>query len=60
MDWKLLLIGIAMIAVGGLIIWRFRKSNLTKEIGPGCLMAFGLLLVGIGLLSTVFSFGFQS
>jgi hypothetical protein len=60
MDLKLLLIALAMVAVGGFILWRFRKSNFKEKIGPGCLMAFGLLLVGIGLLSALFSIGFKS
>ena len=56
MDLKLILIGIAATALGGFISWRLRKSNYNKELGPGCAMAFGLLLALIGLIS--FALGF--
>ena len=55
MDWKLLLIGLALTAVGGLIVWRFRKSPFNKELPAGCVMSFGVLLVAVGLLSLLFS-----
>jgi hypothetical protein len=54
MDWKLLLIGLAMTLVGGFIIWRFRQSNFNKELTPGCFMALGILLAGTGVLAAIF------
>lgn len=54
MDWKLLLIGLALLLVGGVIIWRFRTSNFNKELAPGCFMALGILLAGTGLLTAIF------
>ncbi|MBK8839343.1 MAG: hypothetical protein IPO30_11795 [Hyphomonadaceae bacterium] len=56
MDWKLLLIGALMAVVGALIVFRFRKSNFNRELGPGCLVAGGLLLLLTGVLSAVLSF----
>mgnify|MGYP001496593098 FL=1 len=56
MDWKLLLIGTLMAVVGALIVFRFRKSNFNRELGPGCLVASGLLLLLTGVLSAVLSF----
>ena len=56
MDWKLLLIGALMAVVGVLIVFRFRKSNFNRELGPGCLVAGGLLLLLTGVLSAVLSF----
>jgi hypothetical protein len=54
MDWKLLLIGLAMTLVGGFIIWRFRNSSFNKELAPGCFMALGILLAGTGVLAALF------
>ena len=45
MDWKLLLGGALMAVLGGLIVFRFRKSNYNRELGPGCLMAIGMLML---------------
>lgn len=56
MDWKLLLIGALMAVLGGFIVFRFRKSNFNRELGPGCLMAAGMLMLGIGILSAIMSF----
>jgi len=56
MDWKLLLIGAAMAVLGFFIVFRFRKSNFNRELGPGCVMAVGVLLLLIGVLATVMSF----
>lgn len=58
MDWKLLLIGLALTVVGGFICWRFRQSAFMKETAPGCAMALGIILIATGLLSAFFSFGF--
>jgi multisubunit Na+/H+ antiporter MnhG subunit len=54
MDWKLVLIGAVMTLVGGLIVWRFRKSPFNRELPAGCAMSFGVLLLGVGLLSLLF------
>jgi hypothetical protein len=54
MDWKLLLIGVVLTLVGGLIVWRFRKSQFNKELPAGCAMSFGVLLVAVGLLAVLF------
>ncbi len=56
MDWKLLLIGTVMAVLGFFIVFRFRKSNFNRELGPGCVMAVGVLLLLIGVLATVMSF----
>lgn len=53
MDWKLLLIGLAMMAAGGFLAWRFRKSKFGSEAGPGCVMAFALLLLLTGILTLI-------
>lgn len=53
MDWKLLLIAIVMIVLGGLLAWRFRASKFGSETGPGCAMAFALLLLMTGLATLV-------
>jgi hypothetical protein len=54
MDWKLLLIGLALTLVGGFIVWRFRTSSFNKDLAPGCAMALGILLLGTGLLTAIF------
>lgn len=56
MDWKLLLGGALMAVLGGLIVFRFRKSNYNRELGPGCLMAIGMLMLLTGLLAAAISF----
>ncbi len=56
MDWKLLLIGTAMTVLGGFLMFRFRRSNFRKETGPGCIMAFAMLLVLTGVLTVGISF----
>lgn len=56
MDWKLLLIGALITVAGGFLIFRFRRTNYSKEAGPGCIMAFAILLTMTGLLATLFSF----
>jgi hypothetical protein len=55
-DWKLLLIGALMTVAGGFIIFRFRRTNYSRETGPGCIMAFGMLLLLTGILSVGISF----
>lgn len=56
MDWKLLLIGTAMTVLGCFVMFRFRRSNFRKETGPGCLMAFAMLLTLTGILTVGISF----
>lgn len=56
MDWKLLLIGTLMTVLGGFLMFRFRRSNFRKETGPGCLMAFAMLLTLTGVLTVGISF----
>jgi len=56
MDWKLLLIGALMAVLGFFIVFRFRKSNINRELGLGCAMAFGMLLLLTGVLAAVMSF----
>jgi hypothetical protein len=56
MDWKLLLIGALMTVAGGFIIFRFRRTNYSRETGPGCIMASGMVLVMIGILAAGISF----
>lgn len=57
-DWKLLLIGAVMTAVGGIVSWRLRKTQFNTEISAGCGMAFGLLLAGTGFLTMLFGLWF--
>lgn len=56
MDWKLLLIGALTAVLGGLIVFRFRKSNFNRELGAGCLMAVGMLMLLTGILAAGISF----
>jgi hypothetical protein len=56
MDWKLLLIGTGMTLLGGFLMFRFRRSNFRKDTGPGCLMAFSILLLLTGMLTVGLSF----
>lgn len=51
MDWKLLLIGAAMLVAGGLLAWRYRGSKFASETGPGCAMTVALLLLLTGVLT---------
>lgn len=51
MDWKLLLIGAVMLVAGGALAWRYRASKFGSEPGPGCAMAFALLLLMTGILT---------
>jgi LPXTG-motif cell wall-anchored protein len=53
MDWKLLLIGLAMLVAGGFLAWRFRKSKFASETGPGCAMAVALLLMLTGVMALI-------
>jgi hypothetical protein len=59
MDWKMLLISLAMMAAGGLLAWRFRKSKYGSEPGPGCAMAFALLLLLTGLTTLIVALVFR-
>lgn len=59
MDWKLLLIGIAMLIAGGFLAFRFRKSKFGSETGPGCAMAFALLLLMTGVATIVVGLVFR-
>jgi LPXTG-motif cell wall-anchored protein len=56
MDWKLLLIGGLMTVAGGFLMFRFRRTNYSREAGPGCIMSFAILLAMTGLLAILFSF----
>ena len=56
MDWKLLLGGALMAVLGGFIVFRFRKSNYNRELGAGCLMASGMLMLLTGVLASGISF----
>jgi hypothetical protein len=51
MDWKLLLISVAMLFAGGLLAWRYRGSKFGSEPGPGCAMAVALLMLLTGVLT---------
>jgi len=53
MDWKLVLIGAVMLVAGGLLAFRFRQSKFGSEPGPGCAMAFALLLLMTGVMTLV-------
>lgn len=56
MDWKLLLGGVGLTLVGGLIVFRFRKSNFNRELGAGCVMTIGTLMLMTGVLAAAISF----
>lgn len=56
MDWKLLLIGIAMALVGAAICFRFRRSAFMSQLAPGLAMTLGIVLLTTGLLSLLFAF----
>ncbi len=56
MDWKMLLIGALMTAGGGYLMYRFRATNFTKEVGPGCIMSVARLLAMTGLIALVLGF----
>ncbi len=60
MDWKLIAIGLAMLASGGFLAWRLRKAKFGSETGPGCIMAFALILLLIGVIATVMGFMFKA
>lgn len=59
MDWKMILIGVAMLIAGGFLAWRLRKSKFSTEAGPGCMMAFALLLLLTGVLTLVVGLVFR-
>lgn len=59
MDWKLLLIGVAMLVAGGFLAFRFRNSKFGSESGPGCAMAFALLLLMTGVATIVVGIMFR-
>jgi len=56
MDWKLLLGGSALIIIGALILFRFRKSNYNRDLGAGCLMSAGAIMVLTGVIAAGLSF----
>lgn len=56
MDWKLLLGGSALVLIGALILIGFRKTNFNKELGAGCLMSSGALMVLTGVIAAGISF----
>jgi len=60
MDWKMILIGAAMLIAGGFLAWRLRKSKFSTETGPGCMMAFALLLLLTGVLAAIVGFVFKA
>ncbi len=59
MDWKLAIAGVVISAVGGFVVWRFRRSNFNNQLAPGCIMAFGILALLTGILTFLFSFWFK-
>lgn len=56
MDWKLLLGGTLLALLGGIILFRFRKSNFNRELGAGCLMSVGAILLMVGVIAAGLSF----
>ncbi len=60
MDWKMILIGLAMLIAGGFLAWRLRKTKFSTEMGPGCLMAFALLMLLTGVIAAVIGFLFKA
>jgi hypothetical protein len=59
MDWKMLLIGAVMLVLGGFLAIRFRGSNYRTEMGPGCAMAFALLMILTGFLAAIMGLIFR-
>lgn len=59
MDWKMLLISAAMLVAGGLLAWRYRGSKFGSEAGPGCAMAFALLLLLTGAMTLIVALLFR-
>lgn len=59
MDWKLLLISAVMLVAGGLLAWRYRGSKFGSEPGPGCAMAFALLLMLTGAMALIVGLVFR-
>jgi hypothetical protein len=60
MDWKMILIGLAMAIAGGFLSWRLRKTKFSTDLGPGCLMAFALLLLLTGVIAAVIGITFKA
>ena len=60
MDWKLLVIGAVMLVAGGFLAWRFRQSKFGSEPGPGCAMAFALLLMLTGVMAIIVGLVFKT
>lgn len=56
----MILIGIAMLVAGGFLAWRLRKTKYGSEAGPGCIMAFALLLMLTGLIAAVVGLFFRA
>jgi len=56
MDWKLLLGGSVLTLLGGFILIRFRKTNYNKDLGAGCLMSSGAIMLLTGVLAAGLSF----
>lgn len=55
MNLTLLLVGIAMIVVGGFIVWRFRKSKFNSNLPAGCAMSLGVILLIVGICCVPFA-----
>jgi len=55
----MLLIGAVMLVAGIALAWRFRKSKFGSEPGPGCAMAFALLLLMTGAMTIVVGLVFR-
>lgn len=60
MDWKMLLGGALLAVLGGVILIRFRKSNYNRELGAGCLMSAGAIMLLTGVLASGLSFMLRS
>lgn len=56
MDWKLLVGGAVLAVLGGFIVFRFRKSNFNRELGAGCLMSTGAIMLMTGVIAAGLSF----
>ncbi len=59
MDLKMILIGLAMMLAGGFLAWRLRKTKFSVDMGPGCAMAFALLLLVTGVLAAIVGLVFK-
>lgn len=55
----MILIGLAMVIAGGFLAWRLRKTKYSVQMGPGCMMAFALMMLLTGVIAAVIGLMFK-